>query len=391
MELIRSDGLEDGLGELLGGSAGASSLDGLLLSLLLADNSSIRVELVHELLVGQGVLLLASQATVDDGRADDGLDFRRVDETGKVSIGHLSTREDKLGLEVLGEQLVQVLKGGVSPDDEATDVTTRGELEKVESVDVDQVNTRDVAEGTGEGGGLLTVDDKRTTALDKAAVAGLTLTGADLLAGDDTLDISVGTDLLEQGDGLLSLHDTSNVGDNERDLRHILDLVTTGLDESRDSGGSESRGNGVSALSHADLSVPAAPDLGGREHTTLAAHVTESTLSSAASTRTTNTRDTSDGTSSTPRHGRSLLTSVLVNSVGLTRVLADVGVDELNHILTDGSSEHGRQGNRASSGAGRGVVDGNSGTSSLDEKIIFGKIMGHNTKDNSKETRICMD
>ena len=54
--------------------------------------------------------------------------------------------------------------------------------------------------------------------------------------------------------------------------------VTFGHDESRNSSGGDGRDDGVPLLSDADLAVPTAVSLGGREHVTSATHVAISCL-----------------------------------------------------------------------------------------------------------------
>lgn len=51
-----------------------------------------------------------------------------------------------------------------------------------------------------------------------------------------------------------------------------------------------------SPLTLADLDVPLAPDLGGSEHATRSAHVTEGGLTGTVSTTTGDTGDTGNGT-----------------------------------------------------------------------------------------------
>ena len=51
-----------------------------------------------------------------------------------------------------------------------------------------------------------------------------------------------------------------------------------------------------SLLALVDLDVPLAPDLGGSEHATRTAHVTESSLTSTVGTTTRDTRDTGNST-----------------------------------------------------------------------------------------------
>jgi hypothetical protein len=63
--------------------------------------------------------------------------------------------------------------------------------------------------------------------------------------------------------------------------------------------------------------VPLAPDLGGSEHTTGAAHVTERSLTGTVCTSTRDTGNTGNGTSSTPGLSRCLVTSLLGAIVAL--------------------------------------------------------------------------
>jgi len=61
------------------------------------------------------------------------------------------------------------------------------------------------------------------------------------------------------------------------------------------------------------------------------------------STRTVDTRNTGNSTTSTPRFGRGLLTSLVRDSISLTLVLGHVGVDKVDNIRTNGSLEDGRE------------------------------------------------
>jgi hypothetical protein len=139
--------------------------------------------------------------------------------------------------------------------------------------------------------------------------------------------------------------------------------VATGHDDGSDGRGGEGRDNREPALVHVDVPVPAAPDLGGREHATLAAHVTESTLARAVSTTTTDTGDTGDGTTSAPGLGGGLLTGALGDGVSLAPVLGDVGVDILDDVTTDGGSHDGGHGDGADILA-VDTVDGDGGAGS---------------------------
>lgn len=249
--------LTEDVGELLGSTLRLATADRLLAKLLLRESSSVGVETEHDLLVAERVLLLdntALGAGLTLGSVEDGLDLGGVDETGEISVG-----DDVLGQEVVLLQssggrggaidLVEGLEGGGGPDDEATEVTTRGELEEVEREDRGGLNTGDVAESTDK---LLAidvgvVDDQRATALAETTVPHLTLTGAHL-AGLLNLDkLGSGTQSLEEGNGGLGLGERSTLEglgvNDQRNLRDALDTVTTGEKEGGD-GRSSQGGSG---------------------------------------------------------------------------------------------------------------------------------------------------
>lgn len=283
-------------------------LNTLLAKLFLGEGSGVGVETEHDLLVAERVLLLdtlALGAGVALGGVKDRLDFRRVDETGQVSVGDNVLGQEVVLLESGGGgggavDLVEGLEGSRGPDDEAAKVTTRGELEEVEGVNGAGLNTGDVAESTDEllAVGLGVVDDKGTAALAEAAVTELTLTGAHLLGLLDLGEVGASTEGLEEGNGGLGLGQGSTLEglgvNDEGNLGDVGDTVTAGEEQSGDGRSSESRGGSEASLANVDLLVPLSPDLGGSEHTTRTALVTESSLTSTVSTTTRNTGDTSD-------------------------------------------------------------------------------------------------
>jgi hypothetical protein len=67
--------------------------------------------------------------------------------------------------------------------------------------------------------------------------------------------------------------------------------------------------------------VPLSPGLGRGEHSTTSAHVSESSLSGSLGTTTSNSRDSGNSSSSSPRLGRGLVTSLLRDGVSLSPVL----------------------------------------------------------------------
>lgn len=331
------------LEELLGNGLLGLLLETRLLLGLGADLGSdsslgVRVEAEENSAVLEGVLALG-EGTGGLGGAlgtNNGLDLVRVDDAGNVGVGNLGLGQGEARLG--GKDLVEAAEGGLGEDDEAAEVSTRGELEEVEAVDRAELDTGHVAEGLDDTG-VLVVDDKGTTALGVAAVAQLADTGTDLARVRDLDNVVVGVERLEQGDGLLGLGQVlGGVSNDEGNLLELLDAVTAGEQERGDGGGSQSRGGSVTLLVLVGLDEPSAPQLGGGKHVTTTDHVTKGGLAGAVSTTTADTGDTGNGTTGTPGLGRGLVTSLARDGVGLTLVLGNVGCREWRRRLSVGSA-----------------------------------------------------
>ena len=242
-------------GLVLGGSL---LVDLLLAKTLLLVRGGVGVEAEHDLLVLERVLLLDVR-TLGDGTATDGaedaLDLRAVDELVEVGLGHAVLGDEEVTLELrgLGGAAVDGVEGGEGvgrPDDETAKVSTRGELEEVEGVDVAGLDTGKVAESGDEVLAVLggVVDDEGAATLDVATVPQLTLTGAELAGVLDLLDIGGGTDGGEEVDGLGGLlHGTvgeGGAGDDEGNLRDGTDAVATGEDKGSAGRSSDGRNGG---------------------------------------------------------------------------------------------------------------------------------------------------
>jgi len=119
----------------------------------------------------------------------------------------------------------------------------------------------------------------------------------------------------------------------------------------------------VTLLGHVRLAVPPAPSLGGVEHTSATAHVTESTLTGTVGTSTRNTGDTRDGTTGTPGGSGGVVTSLVLDGDGLTTVLVHVGVNDANDIGTEGGLENLGKAEAGLLGGAIGLVDRNGRTS----------------------------
>jgi hypothetical protein len=200
---------------------------------------------------------------------------------GSISWGSLRAKET-----------IKVLESILGPDNKSTNMSTRSELEKVEGINWAELNTREVTETLDETRVVL-VAHKWAATHGVATVTPLTTASAKLLGGSALLNIIVSTDSLKDLDSGLGLVNGLNVvSDNKWDLWELAHFVTTCLNESWESRSSESRSGSITALVFIDAAVPSAPYLGWGEHATLAAHVTEGTLTGSVGTTTRDTRDT---------------------------------------------------------------------------------------------------
>lgn len=91
----------------------------------------------------------------------------------------------------------------------------------------------------------------------------------------------------------------------------------------------------MALLVHVDLAVPAAPDLGGSEHVTTTAHVSESSLASMVGTTTGDTGDTGESTTSSSRLGGALVAGAAGDDERLAAVFGDVEMGEISDVRTD--------------------------------------------------------
>jgi hypothetical protein len=311
---LLSAGLEDvSLG---GDGLASSSLVGAGLLDLASDHGSL-VGVEGDLGggVAQGVALLGDhQGGAGLLGLEHGLHLVGVDDAGQVGVGHERSGQVEAGLElgallVCAEDGVKLLEGALGPDDEAAQVATGGEVEQGQVVHQGELHAGQVAESSVHALGDI-VDDERTASLGVSSVTGLASADTDLLGVSGLLDIVESANLLQNGLSILGQsHAVQGVGKHQRELRDVVDAVTTGHHEGGQGRGSKSRGNSVSALVHTDLLVPVAPDLGGTEHATTTAHVSESSLAGTGSTATGNARNTSNSAAGTPRLSRGLKTN----------------------------------------------------------------------------------
>ena len=235
--------------------------------------------------------------------------------------------------------MVKECESSLGPDDEAAEMTTRSELEKVQSLDVGEFDTREVAECFYDAV-ILAVDDERASALAVPTVAHLSLSGAEFARVGDLDDISVGVDALQEGNCFLGLLEgLDGGGDDERHLGDLLDAVTTGENEGGEGRSSECGDGGEATLVLVHFDVPLAPSFGRGEHATTTAHVTKCSLGGWSRARdgktgrmylartvcsaTADTGNPGDGATGAPGLGGGLVAGLFAHGVGLALVLCN--------------------------------------------------------------------
>lgn len=322
------------------------------LSLGLSHGFSVGVQFVHELLVLQGVLNLHFVSNeVFLGGSNNRLNFIGVDDSRDVSI----SQDGSFQLEVLlefsslserTEHGVQSLNSGSGPDAESTQLSSRGEGLEVKSIHVGGFNTGDISESFDESDVFIGVNNQWSFLLLISFISDLSSSGLKGLGVNNLLDVFVSSESLQERDGLVSLFERfKSVFDNQGEFRDLGNLVSSGLDQGGKGGGGQSSGDGMSSLLEVHLSVPSSVVLEGEGHSSLSDHISEGGLASSGSSGSRNSGNSSNGSTGTPRFGGVSHTSFGVNTVGLSGVLRQVGVNELHDVQTDGGLEHGGHGN----------------------------------------------
>lgn len=105
-------------------------------------------------------------------------------------------------------------------------------MSQVESVDVAGFDTGDVSGSSDEVNVLVAVDKEWASSESVSLVSELTLTSLDDLGVGNSFNIFVGTESLQQSNGILSLFDTFDlIFDDQRKVGDVADSVTSGEDE----------------------------------------------------------------------------------------------------------------------------------------------------------------
>ena len=114
-------------------------------------------------------------------------------------------------------------------------MTSRRQLQKVESADVSYFHARNIPECLNEGHVGTAVNNQGTTTASESSVSELAFASADLDGINDLLDISPGTHVLKEPHSFLGpFNFLSSVTNNSRELLDVVNSVSPGLDQRED-------------------------------------------------------------------------------------------------------------------------------------------------------------
>lgn len=130
------------------------------------------------------------------------------------------------------ENLVQLLEGSLSPDDESSDVSSWGKLEEIKSADVSNFNSGDVSKSFNEGDVSTTVNDQRSSSGSVSSVSELSFSGSNLDGVDNLLNISPSSSISKELNGFLGSFNLFNlVANDEGKFGDVINSVSSSLNK----------------------------------------------------------------------------------------------------------------------------------------------------------------
>jgi hypothetical protein len=175
---------------------------------------------------------------------ENGLNLIGVDDSGEISALHNSSVESVSlllgrGVDEIAKDGVESSEGGFSVDNESTEVTSRGELQDVKSVDVANINTGDVSSSLGNIVIIITINEEGTLSHDISRVSVFANTGSDFLGGIHFGKIVINTKLAKDSEEFRGLLSSAKSINDKRELWDGINGVSTSHDERSAAGSSE--------------------------------------------------------------------------------------------------------------------------------------------------------
>lgn len=174
------------------------------LDLELSSSLAVWVELLHQSFVLERVLLGLVMGTDRSLNLTElALDLIGVNDSGKVGAGHHVSGhgESFLDLGSLGpgaEDGIELFESVLGEDDESSDVTTWGELKKVDSVDVAGLNSDKVSSGLLNKTVLFSINNERSFSHRESGVLHFANSGSCSLRSSNAGHVCVGTEVVKR-------------------------------------------------------------------------------------------------------------------------------------------------------------------------------------------------
>lgn len=208
----------------------------------LTNESCVGVKLVKSFSVVKGVVLVGSvKNSVLFAGSNGTLNLIGVNNSGDIGVSNLTVRKTVsllLGrsLSPSSENIVQLLEGSLSPDDESSDVSSWGKLEEIKSADMSNFNSGNVSKSFNEGNISTTVDNQRSSSGSVSSVSELSFSSSNFNGVDNLLNISPGSSISKELNGFFGSFNLLNlVANNEGKFGNVINSVSSGLNKRKDS------------------------------------------------------------------------------------------------------------------------------------------------------------
>lgn len=130
------------------------------------------------------------------------------------------------------EESIQSFESRLGPDAESSDLTTGSQLFEGESADIGDFNSGDVSEGLDEFDVFVGIDNEGSFSNSVSSVSHFSFSGSEGFGVNDFLDVFVGSESLEELNGILGFFiGFDSVFNDEGDFRDLFGSVSSGQDE----------------------------------------------------------------------------------------------------------------------------------------------------------------
>jgi len=173
----------------------------------------------------------------------DCLNCVRVDQAWKVSIRDLGSWQLEVGFlswrfPQSAVDGVQLLERSFRPNAKSSKMRSRWQLQKIQSVNWNQLNTREIAECLLDSV-VFIVDDQRSSSHNVSTISHLSFTTSDLFGLLTLLNVVVSIQTFQQSNSCFCFGETFNrVGDHNWNFRNSFNLVTSSHQQWRNGTGS---------------------------------------------------------------------------------------------------------------------------------------------------------